>query len=91
MRNIDDLDKRMAELVEHDMKLNREYGMDNVDERIEKHYMDFDIYDDFGMSLLSYMVAVKYYLKIERDFANKNPEEIVEETCEDVDRELMYN
>ena len=91
MRNIDDLDKRMAELVEHDMKLNREYGMDNVDEIIEKHYMDFDIYDDFGMSLLSYMVAVKYYLKIERDFANKNPEEIVEETCEDVDRDLMYN
>ena len=91
MRNIDDLDKRMAELVEHDMKLNREYGMDNVDEIIEKHYMDFDIYDDFGMSLLSYMVSVKYYLKIELDFCNKNPEEIVEETCEDVDRELMYN
>lgn len=91
MRNIDDLDKRMAKLAEHDMKLNREYGMDNVDERIEKHYIDFDIYDDFGMSLLSYMVAVKYYLKIERDFYNKNPEEIVEETCEDVDRELMYN
>ena len=91
MRNIDDLDKRMAELVENDMKLNSEYGMDNVDEIIEKHYMDFDIYDDFGMSLLSYMVAVKYYLKIERDFANKNPEEIVEETCEYVDYELMYN
>lgn len=89
MRNIDDLDKWM---VERDMKLNREYGMDNVDDKIEKHYTDFrDFYDDFGMSLLSYMVAVKYYLKIELDFYNKNPEEFVEEACEDVDRELMYN